>query len=386
MEQITNHTHIASLFDQGLKLENGQILPGIQVAYETYGRLNDAGDNAILVCHALTGDAHAAGYTRLDADICQKIPFYRSKKETDTGWWDGLIGPGKTMDTNRYFIISSNILGSCYGTTGPVQVIKGFTGANFPAISIRDMVKVQKALLEQLEVSQLVTVIGGSLGGMQALEWALMFPEIVCSIIPIATAAAHTPWAISYSHLMRQAIYMDPVFNDGHYDVQPENGLSLARQIGMLSYRTSNSFEKRFGRNKQFINGKNVFEAESYLTYQGEKLVNRFDANCLLTLLNAMDEHDVGHGRGGVQKALSSIQCPALCLGIDSDLLYPAQEQREISSAIPGAHYREISSIYGHDAFLIEFKQLNHFIHEFLDCLAINKFHISETCDLENEI
>ncbi len=353
-----------------LPLEMGGELPEVRVAYETYGRLNAAGDNALLVCHALTGDAHAAGLTSVDNALLRQIPLYAARKKEQTGWWDNLIGPGKALDTDRYFVVCSNVLGSCYGTTGPVSINPGrgrAWGPDFPRVTVRDMVRVQKKLLDVLGVNLLQTVIGGSLGGMQALEWALSYPERVRSVIPIATAARHSAWAIGFSHLMRQAIQNDPQWQQGHYGPQPERGLSLARQIGMISYRTDISFQRRFGYKKNAEKGR--FEVESYLSYQGHKLVERFDANSFILLTEAMDSHDVGRGRGGVERALASVKASTLCVGIDSDLLYPAHEQREIAGGIPGARYHEIRSRHGHDAFLIEYDQLEKIIKPFLNGL-----------------
>jgi homoserine O-acetyltransferase len=371
---LQSRTQILELFNahKPFELESGQVLPHVQVAYETYGQLDADGSNAILVCHALTGDAHAAGITEIDTSILQSIPLYAAKKPDQPGWWDGLIGPGKALDTERYFVISSNILGSCYGSTGPTspdpKAGKPY-GPNFPQISVRDMVKVQRALLNALGIRQLVTVIGGSLGGMQVLEWALLFPEMVQSLIPIATAARHSAWAIGFDHLARQAVMNDPHWNNGFYTSQPAQGLSLARQIGMISYRTDISFQQRFGRKLQPDENDKRFQVESYLSYQGEKLVRRFDANTLITLTRAMDAHDVGRERDGTENALAQIKAPALCLGIDSDILYPAAEQKEIARHIPNARYEEIHSPNGHDAFLIEYDQLNEIIRTFLQTL-----------------
>ncbi len=366
---IKTKTKLITLYDpqRPLQLERGGVLSRVQVAYETYGTLNPAGDNAILVCHALTGDAHVAGYGIVDEQLRRWIPLYAAKREDQAGWWDGLIGPGKTIDSDRYFVVCSNVLGSCYGTTGPASVNEEtgqIWGTDFPEITVRDMVRVQKALLESIGVSFLRTVIGGSLGGMQVLEWALIYPEMVGSLIPVATAARHSNWAVGFSHLMRQAIRNDPQWQQGRYRSQPERGLSLARQIGMISYRTDIDFRDKF---KPGENGENGgFEVERYLNYQGRKLVERFDANTLLTLTEVMDRHDVGRDRGGVAAALSAIDMPALCLGIDSDILYPASEQRAIARAIPGARYHEITSRHGHDAFLIEFEQMKPLIASFL--------------------
>jgi len=345
---------------QPLQLELGGTLNRVDVAYETYGTLNAAGDNAILVCHALTGSAHAAG--------------------SNAGWWDAFIGPGRGLDTNKYFVVCSNILGSCYGSTGPSSIDpatgKPF-GLAFPTVTVRDMVRVQRMLVDHIGIRRLVTAIGGSLGGMQVLEWAAMYPEMLQSIIPIATAARHSPWCIGLDDIGRQAIMNDPDWRGGDYydQGQPERGLSLARQIAMVSYRSDRSFQQRFGRDQ--VNGTpppagfkglldSQFQVESYLRYQGEKLVRRFDANAYLYITRAMDLHDVGAGRGTWQEVIARIRIPALCIGVDSDILYPAAEQREIADALPNSTYAEIHSPHGHDAFLIEFEQLSRLVREFL--------------------
>jgi homoserine O-acetyltransferase len=333
------------------------------VAYETYGSLNVEANNAILVCHALTGNAHAGGYSSADPK--------------SGGWWEPLIGPGRGLDTDRYFVVCSNILGSCYGTTGPSSVNpatgKRF-GPSFPQVTIRDMVRVQRALLDSLGVRSLRTVLGGSLGGMQALEWAIMEPTMVRSIIPIGTASRHSPWCIGLNNLARQAIINDHDWRNGDYYPfgQPQRGLSLARQIAMVSYRSDMSFLRRFGRERRAgedtplrFDPSNLFQVESYLGYQGKKLVDRFDANSYLCLSRAMDLHDVAHGRGSLRDVLARISLPVLCVGISSDVLYPPHEQKEIAAAIPGALYREIQSDDGHDAFLIEHGQMSAMIGNF---------------------
>ncbi len=335
-------------------------LPELTVAYETYGTLNAAGDNAILVCHALTGSAHAAGLSS---------PDLRS-----AGWWDPMIGPGRPLDTDRYFVIASNFLGGCYGTTGPTSIdpLTGKRyGMSFPAYGVRDMVHVQKGLLDHLRVKSLVTVIGGSLGGMQVLEWPLCYPAMVRSIIPIATAARHSAWCIGLNDLTRQAIMMDPAWQGGAYDpsAQPAAGLSLARQIAMVTYRSDISFARRFGREASPVaqGGKDgMFAVESYLRYQGDKLVGRFDANTYLYITRAMDAHDVADGRGTLTDVLGAITVPSLNIGISSDILYPAHEQKAIAAALPRSVYREIDSPDGHDAFLIAYDQLGAFVRQFL--------------------
>ncbi len=362
-------TKIVRLFSETnpLILDCGISLSPIDVAYETYGELNSEGTNAIVVCHALTGSAHAAGYSTEDPK--------------SIGWWDSFIGNGKPLDTKKYFVISSNFLGGSYGTTGSSSInsVTGKPyGLSFPQMTVRDMVKVQKSLVDHLYVRKLKTIIGGSLGGMQVLEWALMYPEIVESIIPIATAAQHSPWAIGLNDVARQAIMNDPEWRSGnYYDYgQPEKGLALARQVAMLSYRSEKEFQQRFAREHQNENGiensnrfniTNLFQIESYLRYQGKKLVQRFDANTYLYISRAMDLHDVAFGRGTLTEVLHSIKIPSLFVGIDSDILYPASEQKNIAKSIPNSSYREISSPYGHDAFLIEFEQMAKHVTEFLE-------------------
>ena len=342
-------------------MASGELLSPVDVAYETYGTLNPEGTNAILICHAMTGDSHAAS--------CGA-----THNHCATGWWHELIGPGKVIDTRRYHVICSNILGSCYGTSGPASSQRR-SGPHFPDITVRDMVRVQRALLDQLGVRHLVSVIGGSLGGMQVLEWALMYPDMMSSIIPIATSARHSAWAIGLNEVARLAITTDPNFQGGFYQQQPERGLSVARMVAMLSYRHMDSYNERFGREGNASKTSDDpferpvdFAVESYLRYQGKKLVNRFDANSYITISRAMDAHDVSRGRYNncLKSTLKTIKAKTMCIGIDSDLLYPAAEQQEIAASIPGSTYREIKSPHGHDAFLLEFEQLNRFLEPFL--------------------
>jgi len=377
VEKLTARTKFIKLFDETAPFETqgGEVLSSVNVAYQTYGELNESGTNAILLCHALTGNAHAAGFIdEFEVEQSSKFEFLHKYNEMNLnkpGWWNPLIGPGKVFDTNKYFIVCSNFLGGCYGTTGPTS-IDTKTGEtfrmNFPHYTVRDMVTVQKNLVDELGIKELVTVTGGSLGGMQALEWAIMFPEIVKSVIPIATAAQHSAWAIGFNTLARQIIVNDAYWKNGNYTEQPK-GLASARIAAMISYRSPDNFNLKFSRDVQTSNQylfDEQFQVENYLLYQGEKLVKRFDANTYLYITNAMDKHDVSEGRGSLEEALGSLKAKCLCIGISSDILYPPGEQKAIASLIKNAQYEEIDSPFGHDAFLIEFEQVSNFISQFL--------------------
>ncbi len=355
MPNIQSRTHRASLGP--LELSGGHALPEVEVAYEQYGELSPDGDNAIVVCHALTGSARAAG---------------------ETGWWDPMIGPGAPLDTNRYAVFCANILGSCYGTTGPLSVNPATGepyGPSFPRINVRDMVEVQRRLFDRVGVRSIVTVVGGSLGGLQVLEWAAQAPDQVRSIIPIGCSLAHSAWAIGFNETARQAIRSDPNWHDGDYlrkGTSPDAGLGLARMIAMLSYRAERSFRTRFGREVRARGdeGAGTYEVESYLHYQGEKFIERFDANCYIHITHAMDDFDVAEGRGSAARALEPFRGRAMVIGIDSDILYPPHEQHEIVDVLCAngnqATYRELTSPHGHDAFLIEWEQMAGHLRDFL--------------------
>jgi homoserine O-acetyltransferase len=326
-----------------LPLDSGAVLPEVTVAYRTWGRLSADGGNAVLVCHALTGSA--------DVDR----------------WWSPLLGPGRALDPDRDFVVCSNVLGGCYGTTGPASPRPDDGrrwGGSFPDVSVRDIVRIQATLLESLGVRRLRLVVGGSLGGMQVLEWALLFPDRVEALAPIAVSARHSAWCIALSEAQRQAIYADPRWRDGHYPENdpPEAGLAAARAIAMCTYRSRASFEERFGR-KAAPAG--PFAVESWLHHHGRTLVDRFDANTYVTLTRAMDTHDVGRGRGGWRAALATVAAPALVVSIDSDVLYPAVEQEELAAALPAGRLVTLVSPHGHDAFLIEAEATNALVAEF---------------------
>ncbi|MBC7880027.1 MAG: homoserine O-acetyltransferase [Anaerolineae bacterium] len=316
-------------------LESGEQLEEVEVAYRTWGNFD--GDNAVLVCHALTGSA--------DADT----------------WWAPLLGSERSLDPARNFIICSNILASCYGTTGPASLnprTGRLWGADFPSITIRDMVRLQALLLNSLGIQRLKLVLGGSLGGMQALEWALLYPERVEAMAAIACSGRHSAWCIGLSEAQRQTIFADPLWQQGHYDPDqpPAAGLAAARMVAMCTYRSQTSFEARFGRER---NSQHRFAIAEYLRYQGTRLVQHFDANAYVALTYAMDAHDVGENRGSYETALASILIPTLIVAIDSDVLYPPEEQQELARFIPDARFAWLHSDHGHDAFLIEMDALD---------------------------
>lgn len=348
-----------------VRLEKGAVLPSVTVKYEIHGELNRKRDNCILVCHALTGDAHVASHYPGD----------------QTGWWEDMVGPGRGLDPRRHFILASNVLGGCYGTTGPASMDPGSRGrpygSRFPSITVRDMVRVQHLLVKRLGVRRVLGVIGGSLGGMQALEWGVMYPEMVDSVISIAACAQTSAQAIAWSHAQRMAVVQDPAFRKGDYygTAGPRAGLALARMMGIITYKSGHSLEHRFGR---CLNPappepdppETCFSVESYLNYQGKKLVERFDANSYVLLSRAMDLHDVGRGRGGADEALARFQGQLLSIGIESDHLFPPRQQRDLAIVASrngcSARYLELDSPLGHDGFLIEQEVLSGYVGDFL--------------------
>ena len=353
-------------------LECGQTLANAQIRYMTYGTLNEARDNVLVVCHALTGNASLHS------------------------WWGDMLGPGLAFDTDKYFVVCSNILGSCYGSTGPASTksLTGETrelyGIDFPDISVRDTVRLQLHMLRNdLKINSIKCVIGGSFGGMQAVEYAAQAGSIksefavddaegratpfVRSVMPIACGAQHTAWQIAISEVQRQAIYADPKWNDGNpsMDDPPLAGLSVARQIGMVSYRTPQGYDSKFGRNTRDdsapYGSKASWMVKSYLEYQGFKFLSRFDPITYVKLTEQMDTHDVGRNRGGAKMALAGILIPAMVLGIDSDVLYPLHEQEELAELFPSGELNVIKSDAGHDGFLLEQDQVAAHIIKFLN-------------------
>jgi homoserine O-acetyltransferase/O-succinyltransferase len=344
-------------------LENGEKLSPVSVAYETYGKLNAHKSNAILILHALTGDAHVAGFHEGDKD---------------PGWWDDMVGPGKAFDTEKYFVICSNVLGGCKGSTGPSSINpvtqKPF-GADFPVISIGDIVNVQEQLLDHLGIKTLLSVAGGSMGGMQVLEWMFSHSDRIRSAIPISTALRHSPQQIAFNEVGRQAIMADPKWNDGNYgDKQPSRGLAVARMVGHITYMSDKSMAEKFGRrlkdDKKPFKFTADFEVEGYLHYRGKSFVGRFDANTYLYITKAMDYYDASKGKKP-QQVLQGSDIKVLVIAFKSDWLYPAYQTQEIVRACKLAGldttYCEIASDYGHDAFLLETEEETHLIKYFLE-------------------
>jgi len=328
------------------KLECGKVLKQAQVCYNTWGALNEKKDNAMVVCHALTGNS------RLDT------------------WWGGLLGPGKVFDTEKYFVICANVIGSCYGSTSHASINPdtGHSyGIHFGPVTVRDNVGMHIEMVKGIGVQGVASVIGGSLGGMQALEWACLAKDYIRSAVAIGCGATHTSWQIAVSEAQRQAIYADPKWQGGSYDRAnpPSQGLSVARQIAMVTYRSAQGYHKKFGRERCSENT-NKFKVRTYLEYQGEKFLSRFDPLSYVQMTELMDSHDLGRGRGGVAAALASITTPFLVIGIDSDILYPLWLQEELVDHIPDSELKIVKSIDGHDAFLLEQEQVSGFIKDFL--------------------
>lgn len=352
-----------------LELESGKILPEYTVAYETYGELNNSKDNAILVLHALTGDAHAAGK--------------RFQEDTKVGWWNDMIGHGKAFDTNKYFVVSSNMLGGCSGTTGPVsinpQTQKAY-GLDFPVITIEDTVKIQKKLLDSLGVKRVI-VAGGSMGGMQALEWSVNHSDMVSACIVIASTSKLSAQSIAFNAIGRNAILSDPNFNNGNYydsEKQPERGLAIARMIGHVTYLCEDAMQNKFSRRFQDKDKPDFdfnvdFEVESYLEHQGQTFVERFDANSYLYITKAVDLYDTAQKYGSLEEAFSHTNAKFLIMSFTSDWLFPTAQSKEIVKALMAAHkdvsFCEIESPCGHDAFLLEFETQTKIVKSFLSKL-----------------
>ena len=370
--------------NEPFELESGKSLDNITIAYETYGKLNNDKSNAILICHALTGDAHAAGWHEGD-----KKP----------GWWEMVIGPGKVLDTERYFIICSNVLGGCKGTTGPSSINpktgKEY-GIDFPVITIKDMVDVQKALVDSFDISQLYAVIGGSMGGMQVLQWVVSYPEMMKKAVPIATTARSSPQQIAFNEVGRQAIFSDPDWKGGNYYNSgkiPKNGLSLARMIAHITYLSDESMYLKFGRNLQDKDEISYdfsmdFQVESYLHHQGESFVKRFDANSYLYITKAVDLFDLAIDNSIID-GFKNVKSKIEVISVNSDWLYPTEQSTDIVAALNAndvaVSFSEIKSNYGHDAFLLEKGQLNYLLSKFLSDNIVSDLMTHDVATIKEE-
>ena len=348
-------------------LENGERLGPITIAYETYGKLNTNADNAILITHALSGDAHVAGY--------------HSENDDKPGWWDFMVGSGKPFDTDKYFIICSNVLGGCMGTTGPGS-INPKSGEpynlNFPVVTIGDMVKAQKQLIDHLGVKRLMSAIGGSMGGMQALEWAIEYPEMVASVIPIATTSRLGAQGIAFNEVGRQAIFADANWKKGNYlnhDCNPAHGLAVARMLAHITYLSEESMHKKFGRRlrdreRYGYDFSSDFEVESYLRYQGESFIQRFDANTYLYITKAIDYFDLNRDYGSLENAFKNVNCKFLVISFTSDWFFTTAQSKEIVKALKinrkHVSFCEIPSKYGHDSFLLRNEDMEQMLESFL--------------------
>jgi homoserine O-acetyltransferase/O-succinyltransferase len=351
-----------------IKLASGRELASARIAFETWGTLNDDKSNAVLVLHALTGDSHAAGAA--------------SKAHKTDGWWSEIIGPGLAIDTDRWYVVAPNILGGCQGSTGPASLDRQGReyGSRFPYLTIRDQVASQKAFSEVIGINHWHAIIGGSMGGMHVLEWALEYPDAMSNIAVIAAPPASTADQIALNSVQIEAIKIDPQFNKGsYYDAKagfgPHRGLALARRMALLNYRSPSELNDRFERTWQSdispLGASGRWAVESYLDFHGNKFTRRFDANSYITLVEAMNSHDIGRDRGGVEKALQSIRVRALVAGINSDRLFPITGQKliaeHIGSELVGGELQVIESEFGHDGFLIEFETVGPMLRSLLE-------------------
>ena len=373
---------------QPLALDCGRQLQQIRIAYETYGTLSPARDNVILVCHALSGDAHAAGFARLPAAESTRDGFRADERDGASGrglgWWDGMIGPGKAFDTNQFFVVSSNLLGGCRGTTGPSSTNPATGrpyGSDFPVITVADMVRAERALLHELGISRLAAVAGGSLGGMQALEWAVQYGDEVGAIIPIASTHALHPQGVAWNAIARNAITADPAWQGGHYygtGRAPTGGMGVARMVGHITYLSATSLNDKFGRRLQSSDDirydltEPEFQVESYLRHQADTFVKRFDANTYLYTSRALSYFDLArqHGGGELTHALRNVSARTMLIAFSSDWLYPPAGSEELAAALRAAgkkvELHVIDAPYGHDCFLLEEARQTPMIQQFL--------------------
>ncbi|WP_028643495.1 homoserine O-acetyltransferase MetX [Nocardioides sp. URHA0020] len=371
-----------------VQLDCGRTLEGVRVAYETYGELSAARDNVILVCHALSGDAHAAGTSATRVEASTRDGFVAEDRDgsapSGLGWWDGMIGPGKAFDTDHYYVVSTNLLGGCSGTTGPSSTdpaTGAAYGADFPVITVADMVRVERAFLDVLGIERLAAVAGGSLGGMQALEWAVSHPDQVDSIVVIASTHALHPQGVAWNAIAREAIRADPDWQGGRYygtGRRPDAGMGVARMVGHITYLSAPALEEKFHRRLQFSDDLRYtitepeFEVENYLRHQADSFVRRFDANTYLYLSRALSYFDLArqYGEGSLERALSEVTARTLLIAFSSDWLYPPAGSHEIHDALQAlgkpVDLQVIDAPYGHDCFLLEEARQTPLIRDFL--------------------
>jgi homoserine O-acetyltransferase/O-succinyltransferase len=376
-----------------LHLDCGRTLQPVRIAYETYGTLSPARDNVILVCHALSGDAHAAGYAATPPAESTRDGFAADERDGTAGrglgWWDGMIGPDKAFDTNRFFVVSTNLLGGCRGTTGPSSTNPATDrayGSDFPVITVADMVRTERAFLDELGIRRLAAVAGGSLGGMQALEWAVSYPDQVDAIVVIASTHALQPQGVAWNAIARNAIMADPDWQGGHYHGTgraPNAGMGVARMVGHITYLSATSLGNKFGRRLQFADDIRYtlidpeFEIENYLRYQADAFVKRFDANTYLYTSRALTYFDLArqYGGGRLVDALRTVRARTLLIAFSSDWLYPPAGSEELAQALRALHrdveLHIIDAPYGHDCFLLEEARQTPMIQRFLAGQAV---------------
>jgi homoserine O-acetyltransferase/O-succinyltransferase len=381
-------THYADL-SEPVQLDCGRTLHSVRVAYETYGTLAPGRDNVILVCHALSGDAHAAGFSSEAAQRSTRDGFGADDRDGDAGkglgWWDGMIGPGKAFDTDRYFVVSTNLLGGCRGTTGPSSVDPATGkpyGLDFPVITVADMVRTQRIFLRQLGIERLAAAAGGSLGGMQAFEWAILYPDEIDAVVAIASTHALQPQGVAWNAIAREAIMRDPAWQGGHYHgtgQAPTAGMGVARMIGHVTYLSAMSVGDKFGRRLQFADDirytatEPEFAVESYLRHQADSFVTRFDANTYLYTSRALTYFDLArqYGDGSLARALEPISARTLLIAFSSDWLYPPSSSQEVETALrelgKPVEFHVIDAPYGHDCFLLEEGRQTPIIRRFLE-------------------
>jgi homoserine O-acetyltransferase len=378
-----------------LSLDCGKTLHPVRIAYETYGKLTTEKDNVILVCHALSGDAHAAGWSAAPIEESAVDGFRADERSMATksglGWWDGMIGPGKAFDTDRYYLVATNLIGGCRGSTGPSSLNPATGkpyGLDFPTVTVADMVRAERALLREIGIERLLAVSGGSLGGMQALEWATLYPDSVWSIIPIASTAALEPQGVAWNAIARNAIMADPDWQGGHYygtGRSPKAGMAVARMVGHVTYLSAYSMAEKFGRRLQgrddlsYTLTEPDFEVESYLRHQGEKFVRRFDANTYLYFSRALSYFDLArqYGGGSLERAVEAFEAATLLICFSSDWLYPPSNSRALANALESkgkdVELHVIEAPYGHDSFLLEEARQTPMIRDFLSRVFVER-------------